>query len=44
VLGVERTTFIYWSIECTLKAWFVMVFWIERTTFIYWPIKCISKF
>jgi len=25
VFQVEKTTFIYWSIDCTLKAWFVKV-------------------
>jgi hypothetical protein len=31
----ERTTFIYWPIECITIASFVTMFQFERTTFIY---------
>jgi hypothetical protein len=40
---LKRTTFVYWPIECTPRAWFVRVFQLEKTTFIYWPIECTSK-
>jgi hypothetical protein len=30
VFQLEKTTFIYWSIKCTPKVWFVKVFWPER--------------
>jgi hypothetical protein len=31
VLQVEITTFIYWPIECTPRAWFEWVFQLERS-------------
>jgi hypothetical protein len=40
---LERTTFIYWPIECTPRASFARVFQVGKTTFIYWPIECIPK-
>jgi len=40
VLQLERTTFIYWPIECTPIASFIKVLQFERTTFIYWLIEC----
>jgi hypothetical protein len=40
---LERTTFIYWPIECTPRALFGRVFELERTTFIYWPIECTPR-
>jgi hypothetical protein len=43
VFRVEGTTFIYWLIQCTSKAWFTKVFRIEITTFIYWLIECTPK-
>jgi hypothetical protein len=43
VFQLERTTFIYWLIECTPKAWFVRVFQLERTIFIYQLIECSPK-
>jgi hypothetical protein len=39
----KKTTFIYWPIECTTNALFVVVFELERTTFIYCIIECNSK-
>jgi hypothetical protein len=43
VFELERVTFIYWPIECTLRAWFVRVFEFERIPFIYWLIECIPR-
>jgi len=35
VFQLEKTTFIYWPIECTPNASFVMVFQLGGNTFIY---------
>jgi hypothetical protein len=43
VLELERITFIYWPIEHTLKASFVMVLELGKIAFIYWPIECTPK-
>jgi hypothetical protein len=43
VFQLERITFIYWPIECTLRVLFVGVFQLEKTTFIYWAIECTPK-
>jgi hypothetical protein len=40
---VGRITFIYWPIECTPKALFVIGLQLGKTTFIYWPIVCTPK-
>jgi hypothetical protein len=38
VFQLERTTFIYWPIESTLKVLFIEVCQFETTTFMYWAI------
>jgi len=43
VFQLERTTFIYWPIECTPRASFVTMFQVGTITFIYWPIEYTPK-
>jgi hypothetical protein len=40
---LARVTYIYWTIECTPKPSFVMVFELARITYIYWTIECTPK-
>jgi hypothetical protein len=42
-MQLERTTFIYWAIECVPKALFGRAMQLEKTNFIYWAIECTSK-
>jgi hypothetical protein len=42
--SIEKTTFVYWPIECTTKTWFKRVFQLERITFIYGQLNALRKF
>jgi hypothetical protein len=35
--------YIYWPIECSPWAWFVILSQVDKTTIIYWQIECILK-